>query len=243
MSEHKQKSLKDGLSEVYEELSHVDSCKIAEDMTGKGLGDKQTGALALSIHMKALEEKKRVLTVLDDTMFGDNIKRYLRIVGDEGFEKAYELPFVDRDGRIETFYVFWHPTDGVLLVFDTFHDGVNGGHFYYNWYPNKLPKDFDYWNCISSGHWQNPHGIDHDDWGVWVGSHDCREGLRHNLVRLRSNGKFVVPWDEQPYLHLTHHGDKIDNKDYEKLKESFDEPTAKRIAALPEHVRKCVAGK
>lgn len=44
---------------------------------------------------------------------------------------------------------------------------------------------------------KNPE-FSRDQW-VWVGDHDCREGLRHNFNTLKRWGSFVKPWIELPF--------------------------------------------
>jgi hypothetical protein len=68
---------------------------------------------------------------------------------------------------------------------------------------------------------------------VWVGDHDAREALRHNLTRLDEYGLFVTPWIEQPFLWLLHYGDKDESDNYKQI-------NAERMAMLPSDGRQAV---
>jgi len=66
---------------------------------------------------------------------------------------------------------------------------------------------------------------------VWVGNHDCREALRHNVTQLEEYGEFIEPWAERPFLwSLTYEESSTRSVDYEKI-------TEERISRLPPHVR------
>ena len=69
---------------------------------------------------------------------------------------------------------------------------------------------------------------------VWVGYHDSREALLHNLERLEAEGHFIEPWAEQPFLWLLNYQDtKDEGYDYSKI-------NARRIAQLPAHVQEMI---
>lgn len=69
---------------------------------------------------------------------------------------------------------------------------------------------------------------------VWVGDHDCREGLKLNITNMIDNGKFLTKWKERPFLYLLHHMDNNAN---------HDQITKDRIAMLPDHVREAITPK
>jgi hypothetical protein len=93
-------------------------------------------------------------------------------------------------------------------------DSVNGGHFYYNWKPNDIKDKYAYHVTSSGGwrvnypddmpapKWEELYkdgvrltsgpGIEKEErrneyfheHAVWVGDHDCREAIRHNISKL-----------------------------------------------------------
>ena len=56
--------------------------------------------------------------------------------------------------------------------------------------------------------------VDESEW-AWVGSWDAREGIRNQMKLFEKHGHFVGPWKDQPFIHLTHHGDKSDKDDHD----------------------------
>src|SRR3989344_628154 len=165
--------------------------------------------------------------VASDTTLSNKLSDYLKVLTEEGFEEVLKLSFVGDEGRQESFFIFFHEGNGIILALDTFGgDKTNGGHFYYNWRPHSGTKIN---KCISSG------SFSLKDKTVWIGDHDCRESLRRNLHNLRQHGTFVNPWIEQPFLWLLHYMDtKKEGYDYEAI-------SAKRIALLPVKVQATLA--
>ena len=165
----------------------------------------------------------------------------------------------DGDGELynDTMYVYWHPVDCILLVFDTFYSGksVNGGNFYYNWLPNAENKG-KRWEFTSSGGYEHPDGrssdykrVPPDVWDAayennelfWVGYHDCREALRFHIRRLREGGTFLNPWKFSPIVWLTHWADRKDDRDKSYDSSGYDDITLERFAKLPQKAQDALA--
>lgn len=221
------------------ELLAYDAIAVGEDMAeSMGLGADAGTALGFALFQDANARKEQALREVDDTVFSNDLERYRRIIEAEGFTEALRVPFtVQRDysdgveTRQETLFIFFHDRDGILLVFDTYNGvGVNGGHFYYNWVPNRVWQEELLWtHVVSSGGW-------HDE-RLWGGYHDCREALRFNLRRLRQHGSFLPSWQVQPFLWLLHYGDHPHGKEYD-----YDTIMQERLFLLPEYVQQRIAG-
>jgi hypothetical protein len=209
----------------------TDPIAVAEQVTGVSYKeDEGTLGLGVLMHMSHGARKREMLEERDDTTFSNDLDRYLRIIGEEGFQKILELDFTKRE-TAEKFFVFYHFEDGILLSFDTYGgDSVNGGKFRYNIKPNGTTKDFAESQCTSSGGY-----TEHDGEMIWSGDHDCREALRHHIAMLRENGTFVKDWVKPPFLWLLHHGDIEGEYDYDAI-------NAERIAMFPEEVQKAISG-
>ena len=210
-----------------DKLLAVDPLALAERMTGISYKDETHGEgfdnptilLGLALMQDNAAAKAQAMLETDDTMFSNELPRYRRIIEKFGFEEVLADPWRSKWEQNETFYVFAH-RDGLLLSFDTF-DGnhVNGGKVYYNWRP-AVDNPF---SCTSSGHMTTG--------GVWIGDHDCREALIHNLNKLRNCGDFVCPWVERPFLWLLNFDEpKVAGYDHETITQS-------RIDRLPQWVR------
>jgi hypothetical protein len=225
--------------EALQKMLDYDALNEVERTTGRSYKDDE-GAMALGflLHVAHNSALDRALSDRDDTCLQNQLDRYQRIIGEEGFELALRLPFTSPfpEKVDEALFIYFHPTDAILLVFDTYgSDRVSGGKFYYNWRTNQRG----YPSCItSSGGW-NAVPESSREWmpqWVWAGDHDCREALRHNIRGLREHGTFVNPWTHRPFMWLLHHADtKVPDFDYKAI-------NAERIAMLPEHVRKAIAG-
>lgn len=212
--------------EMLHSLLRYDALADAEEIRGTSYKDDEgTSALGFVLMRRAADMKAEILGQAGDTVFNNELGRYLDIVTGYGFMPAYEEKF---QGPIsdceETYHILYHPSFGLLLSFDTFRgDHVNGGKIYYNWRPAE--EGWSRWT--SSGHMR-------DD-GVWVGDHDAREALLFNLRMLRENGKFVSPWAERPFLWLCHSGDRR----FEPTQDGWAERKVmidRRLASLPEFV-------
>lgn len=207
-----------------EERLAFDSLQAAEDIMGKSYKeDESVVGLGMLMMFENNARKKALLQANGDSCFSNSVADYLQIIRNEGFEKVFETPVEPNphtDG--DTYFIFWHP-DGILLSFDTYNGKVNGGKFYYNWKPSGSWKEC--CRYISSG------GFKGD---AWVGDHDCREAIRHNIRNLRENGEFLPIWAERPFLWLLHYMDsKAEGYDYKAITES-------RIALLPKYVQTAI---
>jgi hypothetical protein len=237
---------------LIEEALRFDALAAAEKVTGKTYKeDKETEHLGVAMHLAAVQGKKKILEMVDDTTFSHEAFDYIRIVKEEGFELILEDEFQGKEFA-DSLYVFWHP-DGILLCFDTYwnHKSVNGGKFYYNWRPDSEVLEDRPWRFTSSGHYTYPGGAlakhDPQAWDrakekgevFWSGDHDCREGLRHHLKMLRKHGTFLTPWIESPFLWLTHYADKdgLDEHDHDAYAKMADAKTLERFEKFPEQVK------
>jgi hypothetical protein len=196
-------------------------------------------ALALGTFGAHSCNKERILMERGDTVFQNTVERYLSIIEANGFEHVLELPFTgyvyndETPPSQETFYIYAR-RDGLLLVFDTHNEkNINGGHLYYNIkLKPALPRA-----SLSSGRL-----VDGD---AWVGDHDCREALIHNISRLQADGEFLMPWSHPQFLWLLHYMDTETpeykaQRDYTKQRKHYEVINAERIAMLPEWVRKMI---
>lgn len=214
-----------------DELLKFDPLAAAEKITGvdykddaAGIGfDNPSVALGLMLAHAHGQAKERALTETGDTVFSNELSRYRMIVEGFGFEEVLRDEWDSSWGHRESFYIFAH-RKGLLLSFDTWSsDGrpqhINCAKVQYNWRP-AVDSLFD---CISSGH-MHPSG-------VWVGDHDAREALIHNLNTLNNRGEFVAPWVERPFMWLLHFDDpKVEGYDYAAISEA-------RIKRLPQWVQ------
>jgi hypothetical protein len=210
------------MKSLTDEILQFDALAQAEEITGSSYkNNDETMRLGMGMFFLNNQVKKQMLQNQRDTYWGIKLPEYQQIIAEEGFELVQKMDIPETPDQ---FFVYWHP-DGILLVFDTYYgDSVNVGKFYYNVKPTD-PKAFWSSRVTSSGGFRE---------GVWVGDHDCREALRHNIQKLRENGEFLSIWVECPFLWLLHYQDtKIPGYDYKAINEA-------RIALLPEHVRKAI---
>lgn len=210
---------------ILKSLLRYDSLSEAEKLTGKSYKeDESVSWLGMALMWENTKTKNEFLNLNDDTKLTNDLDNYLRIAKDEGFEVVFKEDFTHR-GVANSLFVLWNNKDGILLSFDTYRGNVNGGVYYYNWKPASSNLKNWYGIFTQSGHFNQEKGI-------WVGHHDCREGLRLRLSDFRENGKFIKPWIESQFLWIMHYGDTKDkNYDYKKI-------VAKRIEKLPVSVRK-----
>ncbi len=209
-----------------ETLLRFDGLARAEELTGTSYKEDEgtvwTGMILMHANAKA---KETALMAQDDSVFSNDLDRYLRIIDAEGFRKVFEMDIPETSDK---FFVFWHD-DGILLKFDTYRENrVNGGNFYYNWKPNS---DAD--RNVTSSRSPGPDGC-------IVGNHDCREAIRFHIRRLREEGQFLNPWLKRPsafwMLSYKDHND-IPHKYGDK---TYDNISAERIAQFPEDVQKAL---
>lgn len=154
------------------------------------------------------------------------IDDYRNMLQEEGFTRLLQIPFLGSDKvSQESFEIWWHSEDALLLRFDTFcARHINSAAVYYNWRAAGAKG----WDFTSSGALYG---------NTWVGSHDAREHLSSKLGNLRAHGVFVNPWDKQPFLYLRHYGD-----DRDATFQEGQATDAARIALLPPEVQAAIAG-
>ena len=219
-----------------DELLSFDPLATAERLTGLSIHDDDNVAASLGMLLALTHntKKQQHLIALDDTTPMNDLDRYERIITEMGFEQVLDIPFSspgwypDDPPRSEHFYIYAH-CDGLLLSFDTYDEvRVNSGKVYYCWVGNE---DAPY-GCTSGGSWCE----EADGPGYWVGSHDCREALRHNINKLRANGTILPLWPvgNEMFLWLLHYQDtKVPSYDYKGI-------TQERINMLPGWVREMI---
>lgn len=223
-----------------------DSLSEAEKITGKSYKeDESTVRLGMALMLENNKIKNALLEESGDTKFTNSVEDYLSIAKSIGFEVVLIEPFTSKDGIEENLYILWNKELGILLKFDsfTFGDdgswakagkevpppGVNGGNFYYNikLKPYKERES----RCTSGGGFYND-GNDYTD--IWIGSHDCREGLKHHINLLKENGEFLPNWVERPFLWLLNYCDTKGEYDYNAINQE-------RITKLPQHVIEAIS--
>lgn len=244
-----------------------DPLDTAEKLTGKSYKqDQSVGHLGLAISLIHNEQKQQMLAAAKDSHYGTTLAEYLAIVAEEGFIKVLETPFEVDGNRKEIQFHFYHPKDGMLLVFNTYlGNTINSGNLYYNWIPDTLPgmvTDYDrmdpktytfpfkkegrIWvngahEATSSG---GVHGYDKDGRPIFSGYHDCREALRFHIRQLRSFGEFVKPWKDRPFLWLFGYDmerearKRYGDKMYSETSAFFDRMNRKWFRKMPRWVRK-----
>lgn len=166
-----------------------------------------------------------------DTYHGMPLDDYLAVITEFGFVNVLCDEFISQKwGHREKYLIFWHP-DGLLLSFDTWGGkSVNGGKVYYNWVP--APDIDNRFRYTSSGHYTRN--------GVWVGDHDCREGLIANMTAMKSAGAFLSEWEEQPFLWLLSYQDTDKLRGDQPNRNAHKAKTEERILRLPNDVQKAV---
>ena len=218
--------------EAVRAMLDLDPLAEAEKLTGHSYKeDESTQGLGFVLLQVSAQAKDEALTARGDTTFRNTLERYVGIIEAYGFRQVLDLPFEDY-GYAEHKFVYWHD-DGLLLTFDTYQAvNVNGGHVYYNWRPND-PRG--HWGMVvSSGHFSGE---------VWSGYHDCREALIFNLDQLRTNGKFVSPWVDDPkvWLMTRTEAHAVDDADWLVRSAHYDDVIEANLARLPEDVRKAIS--
>jgi hypothetical protein len=168
-----------------------------------------------------------------DTYHGMETEHYIAAITQFGFSQVLCEEFTsEKWGHRDKYFIFWHPK-GLLLSFDTFMGrGVNGGKVYYNWVP--APDIENRHRYTSSGYYSRD--------GVWVGDHDCREGLIANMTAMESSGSFLSEWAECPRLWLLSYADHETCCSGPIQTWTSGEKTADRVSKLPEHVQSAIRG-
>lgn len=75
---------------------------------------------------------------------------------------------------------------------------------------------------------------------VWIGGHDCREGIITIIKALFENGRFLPVWHESPFKWLTNYMEHKNNNHQHPFTEYYN-VTKQRIARMPKHVQDCIA--
>ena len=73
---------------------------------------------------------------------------------------------------------------------------------------------------------------------LWIGGHDCREGIITTIEAMRENGKFFPQWHECPFSWLTNFMEHKIGINYPYTE--YYEATKSRIAKMPKHVKDCI---
>ena len=220
-----------------DDLLNFDALQVAEQITGQSYkADSDTTGLGMLLHMMNGQARSEAVTKLDDTPFSCPLDTYLRIVQEEGFKIVFTRTGKKANhNQIETHYIMWHD-DGMLLSFDTYNGKRNGADIYFNWKGSDriLPE-----KC--SGGLECPVGLNRlavpDSMMFAVGKFDAREAVRHNISKMRRDGKLLKPWRNVGIsFFLTAHWDWQDGFDP-------DAHNAKIIAQLPKHVVDAISPK
>lgn len=141
------------------------------------------------------KDKREALKDQEDTGGSQKVTYFQKVLSDNGFildlHEVGKKPSWDKTFhqkmKNEMCQVWYHP-DGIVVIFDTFMGSVNSAKCYYQVKP-KDPEIKNFYECISSG------GFEETDQGlIWVGDHDAREGLIHNLNKIRNHGTFLKQW-------------------------------------------------
>ena len=75
---------------------------------------------------------------------------------------------------------------------------------------------------------------------LWVGSHDCREGIITTIKSMFENGKFFPIWHECPFNWITNYMEHKHTANNNYPFTEYYELTKLRISKMPEHVQKCI---
>lgn len=205
-----------------DDLLRFDPLDAAEKITGESYKtDRETLSLGFGMAMLHNERKAEALRQTRDSHYGMTFAEFRTLLAELGFEEVLVETFAGRDCP-ETFVIAWSP-EGVLAVCESYAgERLNSAKVLYNYrHPNGYPG----FGLTSSGSMCGD---------LWVGDHDAREGVRHNLGRMREAGEFVTPWRERPWLWLLTYMDTKGEYDHEAI-------TAARVARLPEHVRQAIS--
>ena len=229
-----------------DDLIHFDSLDIAEKTTGKDYHeDKETSSLGFLLHITKNEMKRKILKKQDDVDFNGSIQDYIRISLELGFvpiiEEKIDVSELNKDNKLqyEMFYIYWHPTKAILLVFETYNlTHVNSSKWYFSYKPNGIDCFYQYFRC--SGRWFGISNNTPRDQLIWVGMWDAREAIRHEMNLFDNYGHFVNPWPISEMLQLNTYLDwkKCGNLDYTYASQQ----SLRRFKMLPDYIQKSVVG-
>ena len=233
-------------------LLHNDPLANAEKITNKSYKDDESTVnlgLMMSIHDNMVKDK--ALKAIGDTVFTMDWFAYCEMIETFGF--GLMLNEASPDG--DSFRIYYHEKDGILLSTDSFQGNRNSATAYYNWKPNTRPKEewkdpnvgefINFREFVSSGGFHHlhkdrielPEDVTDETWKdvIWSGDHDAREALDFNMRMLRENGAFVPVWKKCPFLWLLGHWEKKATYDYDDIREA-------RVKNLPEWVQENIKG-
>ena len=173
---------------------------------------------------------------------------FLRVIERFGFKAALTIPFKGHFVLPDNLYIYFLEKYGILLEFDTYDEGVNGGNFYYEWIPHDFKRD--HYKVTSTGGFEkiyhNPRYA--DGTRVWVGQHDCRENIKEKIEGLAEKGTFITPWISDSNIirpkfvhYMDHHieGGTWD-EGYEKYKNAINNQGRDRYNMLPSKVKNAI---
>src|SRR5690606_31274506 len=75
---------------------------------------------------------------------------------------------------------------------------------------------------------------------LWIGGHDCREGIITIIKAMFENGKFFPVWHDCPFNWLTNYMEHK-NKNAQYPFTEYYEITKQRISKMPKYVQDCIA--
>lgn len=76
---------------------------------------------------------------------------------------------------------------------------------------------------------------------IWVGNHDCREAIRHNITNLKNNGDILNTWIyPETCCWITHWGEKDEIYGNLGRNKDPDTRTLERMAKFPQHVKDAI---
>lgn len=168
--------------------------------------NKDDVGLAFLLMQKSQEAKKHLLSSNNDVWFNCPMDHYINVITDLGFTlQSSERFHSTSSGQYEVCELWFDERRGIILWFDTFRGGMNGGSLHYNFKYNN-PRD--YLPQVSSSYLT-------DD--ILAIRYDCREGVRHHIEYAETIGKFITPWVGHSFLWLLNHMDTKGEYDYDKI--------------------------
>lgn len=76
---------------------------------------------------------------------------------------------------------------------------------------------------------------------LWIGDHDCREGIITTIKAMFENGKFFPVWHDCPMSWITNYMEHRDGNNSYPFTD-FYEKTKLRISRMPAAVQSCING-
>jgi hypothetical protein len=75
---------------------------------------------------------------------------------------------------------------------------------------------------------------------LWIGGHDCREGIITIIKAMFENGKFFPVWHDCPFSWITNYMEHKNNNAQYPFTEYY-EVTKQRISRMPKYVQDCIS--